>query len=76
MSPIPRQPIRVCLACGYPLANVEPGRCTECGRPFDPADPRTVLLRPPGSVSGRRVVFACIILGVVVVLVMRWSGIL
>ena len=31
-----------CWACGYPLHGLgESRRCPECGRPFDPADPRS-----------------------------------
>ncbi|HKQ46954.1 MAG TPA: hypothetical protein VJZ71_02665 [Phycisphaerae bacterium] len=49
-----------CLSCDYPLMSLSEHRCPECGRAFDPADPRTVrtprspgkiarfLLRPPG----------------------------
>ena len=32
----------LCLACNYPLMDLPPHRCAECGRPFDPADPQTV----------------------------------
>ena len=32
----------LCLDCNYPLMDVAPHRCAECGRPFDPADPETV----------------------------------
>ncbi len=30
-----------CRACGYPLAGIPEPRCPECGRAFDPGDPRT-----------------------------------
>jgi hypothetical protein len=36
-----------CLACGYPLRALPTSRCPECGRPFDPADPRTMSLGQP-----------------------------
>lgn len=35
-----------CRACDYPLGGVEPPKCPECGRAFDPADPATVSARP------------------------------
>jgi hypothetical protein len=30
-----------CLTCAYDLSASPAGPCPECGRPFDPADPRT-----------------------------------
>jgi hypothetical protein len=51
---------RYCLGCDYPLDGLAEFRCPECGRAFDPADPRTVnggrplgrlgrwLMRPAG----------------------------
>jgi len=50
----------LCLACDYPLRGLAENRCPECGRGFDPKDPKSVnpgkslgwvgrrLLRPPG----------------------------
>ena len=32
----------LCLDCNYPLMDLPPHRCAECGRGFDPADPQTV----------------------------------
>ena len=32
----------LCLDCNYPLTDVPPHRCSECGRGFDPGDPDTV----------------------------------
>lgn len=31
-----------CLGCGYRLRGLPEPRCPECGRPFDPDDPRTM----------------------------------
>jgi hypothetical protein len=31
-----------CRDCGYPLVRLLSDRCPECGRPFDPTDPRTM----------------------------------
>ena len=36
-----------CLGCGYFLRNLPTQTCPECGRPFDPADPRTMSLGHP-----------------------------
>ena len=30
-----------CLGCRYPLGGLPEPRCPECGRPFDPDDPKT-----------------------------------
>lgn len=30
-----------CLNCGYDLRGLSENRCPECGRPFEPNDPRT-----------------------------------
>jgi hypothetical protein len=35
-----------CRTCGYDLHELRDPRCPECGRGFDPADPRTFLSRP------------------------------
>ena len=36
-----------CLGCGYPLRQLAANRCPECGRAFDPANPRTMSIRRP-----------------------------
>jgi predicted amidophosphoribosyltransferase len=33
-----------CLSCHYDLKNRPENRCPECGREFDPNDPRTFLM--------------------------------
>ncbi len=40
-----------CKACGYDLRSLPEHRCPECGRRFDPDNPRTFLTKP---VCGRR----------------------
>lgn len=37
-----------CRTCVYDLAGLEAGRCPECGRGFDRADPRSYRRRRPG----------------------------
>lgn len=39
-----------CKACGYDLRSLPEHRCPECGRRFDPDNPRTFLTKPA---SGR-----------------------
>ena len=36
-----------CIGCGYALRQITSTRCPECGRPFDPNDPRTMSLGSP-----------------------------
>src|SRR5687767_8402235 len=52
--------VGACWECGYSLRGLVSRRCPECGRPFDPLDPRTMnmgrevgwlaarFMRPPG----------------------------
>jgi predicted amidophosphoribosyltransferase len=35
-----------CRQCYTDLTDAADRRCPKCGRPFDPADPRTTLARP------------------------------
>ena len=46
--PAPRSLPRYCRGCNYDLraTTSENPRCPECGRPFDPANPRTTRRRP------------------------------
>lgn len=59
-----------CRTCGYCLHGLPENRCPECGNPFDPADPKTFLPRPPRRVL-RRVVWAAVL---VVVVVLPFAG--
>jgi hypothetical protein len=36
-----------CRRCKYPLGALFESRCPECGRDFDPNDPRTFISDPP-----------------------------
>lgn len=38
------EPARYCRGCGYSLHGLPEPRCPECGRNYDPADPRTYWL--------------------------------
>ena len=38
--------LRYCISCFYPLRDIEGGQCPECGRAFDPSDPRTTSAHP------------------------------
>lgn len=43
-----------CLACDYDLSGLAPGRCPECGRAFDPADPDSFGAEPGSARRARR----------------------
>ena len=43
----PRTHAAFCLGCGYSLRELPARRCPECGRPFDPADLRSMSLGHP-----------------------------
>ena len=46
-----------CWHCGYELQGIPSRRCPECGRPFDPADPRTMHMgRYPIGRLGRKLI--------------------
>src|SRR5678815_4137000 len=36
------KPLGLCLDCGYALHGLPTPRCPECGREFDPLDPKTM----------------------------------
>ncbi len=69
-----------CLGCGYLLRQLPARRCPECGRGFDPADPRTYRVPNVGT-PRTRWVFCVLgaILGPPAVVsteavVWRWAG--
>ncbi len=47
-------PMPYCRRCGYALAGLAEPRCPECGRAFDPDDPRTVARRADHWQRSRR----------------------
>jgi hypothetical protein len=55
-----------CKTCQYPLANLTERRCPECGRAFDPANPRTWSL--PGDGRHRRLRWGLLVMHIVIVL--------
>ncbi len=76
-----------CKGCGYRLVGLDPGRvdeparvrrrvaCPECGREFEPEDPRTWdYFRPKqeGRIPGWLVMFLVMTGWVAFVLVMKW----
>jgi hypothetical protein len=42
-----------CLKCDYPLQGLTESRCPECGRRFDPADPKTMRFGRRGERTQR-----------------------
>jgi hypothetical protein len=40
-----------CIDCNYPLQGLTSNRCPECGRAFDPADPKSISARPVGPLA-------------------------
>jgi hypothetical protein len=47
------KPLGYCLDCDYSLQGLTTNRCPECGREFDPADPRTRNTETPIGNVGR-----------------------
>src|SRR5688500_9185665 len=72
----------LCLGCNYPLRGLSGRRCPECGRPFDPGDPRTMNLgKPVGRVAryvmrpiGRPTVVAGALATAAVLFLSRWPA--
>lgn len=62
MAGPPEEP-RFCRKCSYNLRGIESVRCPECGRPFEPADPKTYRRRPRTrwGVWVRRALILCLI---------------
>ena len=58
-----------CLSCGYQLRGLSQSVCPECGRAFDPSDPKTFESRPPEWRRRRRFRRAIALVVVVLALV-------
>lgn len=50
---LPVPPSALCGGCNYPLRGLAEPRCPECGRGFDPNDPRTMNLGRPTTALAR-----------------------
>ncbi len=64
-----------CKRCRYNLGSATRHRCPECGRAFDPADPRTYrasLSLPWGKIRGG----AALAVGIALMVAGLWSGLL
>jgi len=64
-----------CRACGYPLIGLPGKTCPECGKEFDPQNPRTFARRPPRNMAwrwGRRVAALILVLVVTASLCLGW----
>ena len=65
-----------CKYCGYLLRGLEEDRCTECSRPFDPADSTTTLRHPnwnPWKILGSVHTGFAILIGLVALAAMAMS---
>jgi hypothetical protein len=63
----------ICQGCGYVLDGLPAPRCPECGRGFDPADPRTFRL--PGKRARPGLVFLLAVgVGAAITLVVCLAG--
>jgi hypothetical protein len=56
------EPVMYCRHCGYILDHLAENRCPECGRHFDPDDPRTYLSRARRSLRRRLMLTPLILL--------------
>jgi predicted amidophosphoribosyltransferase len=59
-----------CLSCKYDLSKLTEHRCPECGRAFDPEDPRTFKPFVPFVLRFR---LWLRVLGVVAILILSWK---
>jgi hypothetical protein len=62
-----QNPVMFCRYCDYILDGLPSNRCPECGRNFDPDDPRTYRLRTPQSLRRRLVLAPLILLPIVAI---------
>ena len=82
---IPTDPVSApedarCKGCGYQLRQITTTRCPECGREFDPADPRTMHFGQPAGWLGRFLlqkssvapIVLCCLAAIALVCISRW----
>lgn len=63
-----------CRRCGYDLrSRHESLRCPECGREFDPSNPRTFLHRPPRAYTRWLKRLGVVLLSVLLILSAGWG---
>lgn len=65
----------VCRGCGYALFGLPDAVCPECGRPFDPGDPRSYVVPVPFSFWRSRwtVLPVCLVLYWAVSYLLWWA---
>jgi hypothetical protein len=70
------EPSRYCIRCFYPLNQLEGNQCPECGREFDPANPKTYSKyeRIPTWPCWETCV-ACLLLALLIYLTWDWTGV-
>ncbi len=73
IHPTAAEPSRYCRRCGYELRGLTAPRCPECGRVFDPANPRTYRRRPIRRWLQRLIRTAVLILAFFLMLAVIWA---
>ncbi len=71
-------PPQYCIDCRYPLAEIQATACPECGRTFDPANPRTTSAYPITNTNRTLAAAATVMTGGLYLLTAAaviWSGI-
>lgn len=61
-----------CLGCYYRLDHLESSECPECGRGFDPSDPKTIAYSPKPKWPRWECLLAALLLAVLFYLTYEW----